>query len=144
MTHKLSLNSLVLDFKRDNEGKGVQGSRALTGIVAFSLAYTAPLPDNGPTGSSEAVTTLLRPLMTDVVSGVNELYCVDLGTIQDLTTALYCNRYDSAWGGRRALESFSVKQVFDESLGDDVWQTVLMWTDRFRDAVQFYLSETKE
>lgn len=144
MTHKLSLNSLVLDFKRATEGKGVESTRALTAIVAFSLAYTAPLPENGPYGSQEALGTCLRPIMASIISDVNELYCVDLGTIDDLTIALYCNRYDAAHGGRRALESFSVKQVIDEAFGMDVWATVQLWCERFIDAVRFYISEMKE
>lgn len=81
MTHKVSLNSLVLDFKRTNEGKGVQAQRALTGLVAFALAYNTDMPDNGPFGSNEVSQLKLRPLMKNVVSDVNELYCVDLGSI---------------------------------------------------------------
>ncbi|MCU6405705.1 hypothetical protein KW817_22280 [Enterobacter quasiroggenkampii] len=143
MTHKVSLNSLVLDFKRANEGKGVQAQRALTGLVAFSLAYNADMPDNGPFGSNEVSQIKLRPLMKNVVSDVNELYCVDLGTIEDLTVALFCNRYDSAWGGRRAIENFSVREIFNEALGDDVWNTINLWLERFVDAVKFYMDETR-
>jgi len=143
MTHKLSLNSLVLDYKRATEGKGVESTRALTAIVAFSLAYSVPLPDNGPYGSSEAISVCLRPVMNSLVSDVNELYCIDLGAIDDLTIAMYCNRYDAAHGGRRALEAYSVKQMVDESFGEDVWSTTLLWCERFMDATHFYLSEMK-
>lgn len=144
MTHKLSLNSLVLDYKRASEGKGVEGTRALTAIVAFALAYNAPLPDNGAYGSGEALNNCLKPLITNLVSDVNELYCIDLGSIDDLITVMYCNRYDAAHGGRRALEAYSVKQIVDETLGNDVWPTVLLWCDRFVDCARFYINETKE
>ncbi|QVW28560.1 putative DNA polymerase family B [Erwinia phage pEa_SNUABM_8] len=144
MTHKLSLNSLVLDYKRAVEGKGVEGPRALTAIVAFALAYNAPLPDNGPYGSGDAVNGCLKPIINSLVSDVNELYCIDTGSIIDMITVMYCNRYDAAHGGRRALEAYSVKQIVDETLGGDIWPTVMLWCDRFVDCVRFYLSETKK
>ncbi|AMR59697.1 hypothetical protein SEGD1_048 [Enterobacteria phage SEGD1] len=102
MTHKVSLNNLVLDFKRTNEGKGVHAQRALTGLVAFSLAYNAVLADNGQYGAAEAAGTFLRPVMRNIVSDVNELYCVDLGVIEDMTVGLYCNRYCNVYGGAKA------------------------------------------
>ncbi|ANZ48624.1 hypothetical protein BIZ83_gp229 [Erwinia phage vB_EamM_ChrisDB] len=144
MTHKLSLNSLVLDYKRAVEGKGVEGTRALTAIVAFALAYNAPLPDNGPYGSGDAVNGCLKPIINNLVSDVNELYCIDMGSVDDMITVMYCNRYDAAHGGRRALEAYSVKQIVDETLGGDIWPTVMLWCDRFVDCVRFYLSETKK
>ncbi|ANZ50487.1 hypothetical protein STRATTON_62 [Erwinia phage vB_EamM_Stratton] len=143
MTHKVSLNSLVLDFKRTNEGKGVQAQRALTGLVAFALAYAADLPNNGQMGASEVVGLKLRPIMRNIVSDVNELYCVDLGTIEDLTVGLYCNRYNQVWGGRFALDSFSVKEIFHDAVGEDVWDTVGLWIGRFAEAVNFYIAETR-
>lgn len=143
MTHKVSLNSLVLDFKRTNEGKGVVATRALTTLVAFSLAYSSPLPDNGRTGGLEACTKFVRPLLTNVVSDVNELMSIDLGSIQDLSFAMYCNRYDNVWGGYRALEGFSVKDIVKEGIGEDIWETVMLWADRFVEAITFYLRETK-
>lgn len=143
MTHKVSLNSLVLDFKRTNEGKGVQAQRALTGLVAFALAYAADVPNNGKMGAAEVVNLKLRPIMRNIISDVNELYCVDLGTIEDLTVGLFCNRYTQIWGGRFALESFSVKEIFHEALGDDVWETVGLWIERFAEAVDFYIAETR-
>ncbi|QQO90546.1 hypothetical protein pEaSNUABM42_00062 [Erwinia phage pEa_SNUABM_42] len=144
MTHKLSLNSLVLDFKRDNEGKGVQGSQALTALVAFTLAYSVRLPDNGAYGSTEAAQAFLVPIMKNIVSDVNELYCVDLGTVLDLTSALYCNRYDNVWGGKRALDAFSPKAVIDEAYGVDCYPTVQLWAERFFETVGFYISETTQ
>lgn len=144
MTHKLSINSLVLDFKRDNEGKGVQGTQALTALVAFTLAYGVPAPDNGKYGSSEAMQQFLVPVMKNLASTVNELYNIDLGTVGDLTAAMYCNRYDNIWGGRRALEAFSPKQILDETYGSECYPTVLLWVERFVDAVSFYIAETKQ
>ena len=141
MTQKIAINSLVLDFKRDNEGKGVQGTQALTALVAFSLAYTVPCPDNGKFGSSEAVQAFLTPVLKNMASTVNELYNIDIGTVVDLTTSMYCNRYDNIWGGRRALEAFSSKQILDETYGLECYPTVLLWVDRFVDAVAFYINQ---
>ena len=101
------------------------------------------MPDNGPLGANEVAQLKLRPLMKNVVSDVNELYCVDLGSIEDLTVGLFCNRYDSAWGGRRAIENFSVREIFNEALGDDVWDTVNLWLERFMETVKFYMDETR-
>ncbi|QXO09484.1 hypothetical protein pEaSNUABM11_00060 [Erwinia phage pEa_SNUABM_11] len=143
MTHKVSLGSLVYDFKRTNEGQGVQATRALTALVAFSVAFATPIPDNGVTGSVEASNAMLRPLMTAVISDVNELMMVDLGSIQDLTIGLYLNRYDAAWGKYRALEAFTVKQILCEAVGEDIWGTVSLWAERFLEAIGFYLQELK-
>ncbi|ENA4344810.1 hypothetical protein ABGO80_000655 [Salmonella enterica subsp. enterica serovar Braenderup] len=143
MTHKVSLNNLVLDFKRINEGKGVHAQRALTGLVAFSLAYNAVLADNGQYGAAEAAGTFLRPVMRNIVSDVNELYCVDLGVIEDMTVGLYCNRYCNVYGGAKALESFSVREIFNQALGEDIWETVGLWISRFMEVVGFYMAELK-
>lgn len=143
MTHKVSLGGLVYDFKRANEGQGVQATRALTALVAFSIAFSTPVPDNGINGSLEAANQLLRPLMAPVISDVNEIMQVDLGSIQDLTSGLYLNRYDAAWGRYKALEAFTVKQVLDDAVGEDVWATVTLWAERFLEAIGFYLLELK-
>ncbi|QVW55159.1 hypothetical protein pEaSNUABM29_00115 [Erwinia phage pEa_SNUABM_29] len=143
MTHKVSLNNLVLDFKRTNEGKGVEAQRALTGLVAYALAFNAVLPDNGIRGGAEAASTFLRPIMRSIVSDVNELYCVDLGVVEDMTVGLYVNRYCNVFGGERAMQSFSVREIFDQALGADVWETVGLWIGRFMETFGFYMAEVK-
>lgn len=143
MTHKVSLGSLVYDFKRTNEGQGVQATQALTGLVAFSIAFATPVPDNGANGSAEAANALLRPLMASVISDVNELMMVDLGSIQDLTLGLYLNRYESAWGRYKALEAFTVQQILNEAVGEAAWATITLWAERFLEAIGFYLQELK-
>jgi hypothetical protein len=143
MTHKVSLGALVYDFKRNNEGQGVQATRALTALVAFSIAFSTPVPDAGVSGSVEASNAMLRPVMADVISDVNELMMVDLGSIQDLTLGLYLNRYDAAWGKYRALEAFTVKQILCDAVGEDIWPTVTLWAERFLEAIGFYLAEIK-
>lgn len=143
MTHKVSLNNLVLDFKRTNEGKGIHAQRALTGLVAFALAFNANLPDNGVRGANEASQLFLRPIMRNIVSDVNELYCIDLGVIEDMTVGLYVNRYSNVYGGARAMQSFSVREIFDQALGEDVWETVGLWIERFMETFGFYMAEVK-
>lgn len=142
--NKVSLNSLVLDFKRTNEGKGVAANSALTGLVAFCVAYASPLPNNGVLGSTAASNAVMRPVLKEVVSTVNELYCVNLGVIEDLCVALYCNRYDAAHGGRRALESFSVREILAEAVGADNWESITLWIERFMNVIENYIREIKE
>lgn len=143
MTHKLTIGGLVLDFKRVNEGKGIAANRALTSLVALSLAYTAPLPNMGATGSLEALNKTLKPYMAALVSDVNEIMHLELGSIEDLASTLYVNRYDQVWCPRAALEAGSLKQIM-ECLGDDIFPTVQLWTDRFYTAVESYQQEVKE
>jgi len=143
MTHKVSLNSLVIDYKRSAEGKGVLANNALTCLVAFSLAYSAKLPDNGRNGAAEASSTLLRPILNTVISDVNELMMVDLGQIIAMTEAFYVNRYEHAWGQYRALESFRPRQIVEDVYGDSCWETITLWAGRFLEAVDFYVREVK-
>lgn len=81
--------------------------------------------------------------MRNIVSDVNELYCVDLGVIEDMTVGLYCNRYCNVYGGAKALESFSVREIFNQALGEDIWETVGLWISRFMEVVGFYMAELK-
>lgn len=143
MTHKLTIGGLVLDFKRNNEGKGVLANRSLTALVAMSLAYSAPLPNMGSTGALEAMNKTLNPYMRSLISDVNEIMHLEVGSIESLAQTLYVNRYDQVWCPRAALESASIKQIM-ECLGDDVAPIVQMWTDRFMTAVEIYQQEVKE
>lgn len=137
----MSLASLVLQYKRDNEGKGVAANQILTGLVAFSIAYNSPLPNNGVNGSMDAANQLVRPALRNIGSDVNELYSINLGIIEDLTIGLYGNRYDSCWGGARAMECFSVQDILKEAVGEESLATMRLWLPRFFDTIKFYLNE---
>lgn len=143
MSHKVTIGSLVLDFKRTNEGKGIVASRALSALVAISLAYNAPLPNNGKTGAIQAMSQVLNPYMRNLISDVNEIMHLNVGGIEEIAQALYVNRYDQVWCARAALESCSLKQILNE-LGEDIIETVSLWTDRFMSAVEAYQEEVKE
>ncbi|MGL5397265.1 MAG: hypothetical protein ACRDBQ_18610 [Shewanella sp.] len=141
MSHKISLASLVLQFKRDNEGKGVHANQILTGLVAYSIAFNSPLPNNGECGSLDAANQLVRPVLRKIASDVNELYAINIGTIEDLTVGLYCNRYDSCYGGARGLECFSVQDILKEAIGEESLASLRIWLSRFYDTIKFYLNE---
>ena len=144
MTHKVTMGALIYDFKRKNEGKGVQATQALTTLVAITLAYNAPLPNNGPTGGQEAARTTLRPYITDIASRINEIMHIDFTSIDSLSIALYCNRYEQAWNPRGAIDAFSIQQIVHEGIGSAIWETVKLWLDRFMDAISFYQLEQRE
>ncbi|ANZ50239.1 hypothetical protein PHOBOS_49 [Erwinia phage vB_EamM_Phobos] len=144
MTHKITIANLVLDFKRKNEGKGVTATRALSTLMAICLAFNAPLPNVGKTGAQEAARQVLRPYLTKITSDVNELMHIDYCTVDSLTVAIYCNRYEQAWNPRGAIDAFSIQQIVAEGIGDDIWETVRLWLDRFMSAVEFYQMEAKE
>lgn len=141
MTHKLTITALVMDFKRKNEGQGLMATRALTTLLGLSLAYSAPLPNNGVTGAKEACRTVLTPHVNKITSDVNELMHLDFGTVQAVSDGVYQNRYEQAWSISSAINGYSVKQIIDEVMGDDIWPTVQLWLPRFTDAIQFYLTE---
>lgn len=143
MSHKVTIGTLVLDFKRTNEGKGIVAGRALSALVALTLAYNAPLPNNGKTGAIQAMSQVLNPYMRNLISDVNEIMHLDVGAIEEVAQALYVNRYDQVWCPRGALESCSLKQIM-AALGDDITETVALWTDRFMSAVEAYQEEVKE
>lgn len=144
MSHKISLSSLVLEFKRATDGEGAAANNKLGVLVAFSLAYCAPLPNNGKFGSLHAYNTIMQKHITAIISDVNELMHVDIGSIQDVGAALYENRYGQVYGDEIALETYSVSQIIEGAFGESVVDTVKLWAPRFLAAVKHYIEENAQ
>lgn len=141
MSHHVTLNSLVLSYKRSTEGQGVASRQALAALIGFSAAVAVPLPDLGIEGSDRARVELMVPFFREVASDATELLPFDTPLAEDLANGIYANRYDCAWGRHRTLETFSTKQILVDTFGEDIWQTVSLWSERFVAAMGFYYQE---
>lgn len=141
MTHRVTLNNLVLDYKRATEGKGCESNTTLGALIGVSVATVVPLPNMGPYGSAQAVSELLTPAIRVIGSDATELmpFCTNL--CESVAAAMYVNRYDTCWGGARALESFSHRQIIEEAFGVEIWQTLSLWAPRFIEACRDYYHE---
>ena len=141
MSHHVTLNSLVLSYKRSTEGQGSIAAPALAALLGYSIATIAPLPDLGVDGAGRARMELLVPGLRIIASDATEIMPFETPMAEDIATAIYLNRYDIAWGGHRSLESFTVKQMIVETFGGTVWQTVQFWAGRFLEATRHYYRE---
>lgn len=141
MSHHVTLSSLVLSYKRATEGQGVASRQALAALMGFSAAVATPLPDLGVVGGDRARVEMMVPFFREVASDATELLPFDAPLAEDLANGIYANRYDCAWGRHRTLETFSTKQIIVDTFGEDVYQTVSLWAERFVTAMSFYYHE---
>lgn len=141
MSHHVTLGSLVLSYKRATEGQGVASRQALAALIGFSAAVAVPMPDLGIAGADRARLELMVPFFREVASDATELLPFDTPLAEDLANGIYANRYDTAWGRHRTLETFSTAHIIIDTFGEDVWQTVTLWAERFVTAMNLYYHE---
>lgn len=143
MSHKVSLSSLVLDFKRKTSGEGAAANNKLCVLVAYALAYVAPLPNNGVTGSLQAYRITMQRHVNAVISDVNELMHVDLRALEATASALYENRYAQVYSDEIALNTLSVSEIIKEAFGESVLDTLRLWAPQFIQTIRLYVQENR-
>lgn len=141
MSHHVTLNSLVIQYKRSTEGQGEAARQALAALMGYSVATVAYLPDLGKDGSARARTEMLTPMLRIIASDATEIMPFETPMAEDVANGIYCNRYDVAWGGHRNLETFSNKHILIDTFGEQVFLTVTLWAERFLEAVAHYYRE---
>lgn len=141
MSHHVTLQSLVLEYKRATEGKGINSSSTMAAIIGTAVGIITPLPDLGPHGESRAKNELLVPAINLIGSDATELLPFDTSRAFDVAVGIYVNRYHNAWGRERCLESFSIREIITGVFGDEAWSTLVLWMPRFVEAVLAYYRE---
>lgn len=142
MSHHITLNSLVLDFKRANEGSNIAAGTLMTILAPITAAYVAPLP-NGASYEGEATyNETARGFVISILSDCSELLAYDTNHAMGIARATYINRYNVAYSGELALDALSLSDIVKQVAGDVVdTSAVALWYNRFYNVFKAYYAE---
>lgn len=142
MSHHITLRSTVIDFKRSfADSSALAREKALVGITAVALAYTAQLPDHGPMGAQQTYRKVVARTASEFVSDINEYMYFDMKAALGLGQSLYILRYEIAHAPLQGIQAPSMAELLKDVIGEDATVTVQLWAERFINAARIYQQE---
>lgn len=142
MSHHITLRSTVIDFKRSlADSSSLAREKALVGITAVALAYTAQLPDHGPMAASAVYRKSVARVAANFVSDINELLYFDMKAALSLGQSLYVLRYEVAHAPLQGIQAPSLNELLKDAIGEDAQLLVQLWAERFINAARVYQQE---
>lgn len=145
MAHHITLNSLILDFKRANEGSNIAASALLTILAPAVAAYVAPLPHGAAYEGEATYNAAAKKFIVSLLSDCSELLMYDTNHAMEIARTAYVNRYNVAFSGEMALEAVSLSDIIKVVAGDVVEiSNLTIWYNRFYDVFKKYYTEMIE
>lgn len=142
MSHHITLRSAVIDFKRSlADSSSLAREKALVGITAVALAYTAQLPDHGPMAGSAVYRKAVARIAADFVSDINEHLYFDMKAALALGQSLYILRYEIAHAPLQGIQAPALCDLLKDAVGEDAQLLIQLWAERFINVARVYQQE---